>query len=243
MAIDCDGYIPHQLFKDILESDIPHTVAFTSGKDGRAQYLFTIPEEYWDLIKTKKFGKAKEGGQLEIRWDGCQSVLPRSVHPETGQYQWINSPDTTAIAPLPDKVLDYLLKKPEQNTSPLARASASPNGDRTKPKPMKSNTEVLPPIPSERCLSNEHREALKNGMYEGNRDNMGCALARDLIGVVSHIPSISFEYRKKTYQIEVNGDPYQLLSEYCQKCTPPLSDRDCDRIYKSALDSNPSPSK
>jgi uncharacterized protein (DUF927 family) len=233
MAIDCDGHIPHQRFKDILESNIPHTVSFTSGKDGRAQYLFTVPEEHWEGIKSKKIGKAKEEGQLEFRWDKCQSVLPPSVHPETGQYQWINSPDTTEIASLPDKVLDYLLKKPKQKTSPP---------DRTKPKLTKSSNEVLPPIPIERCLSKIHREALENGEHEGNRDNMGCSLARDLIGVAAHIPSISFEYRKKTYQLNVDGDPYRLLSEYCQKCTPPLSDRDCDRIYKSAQDFSPSPS-
>lgn len=235
MAIDCDGHIPHQLFKNILESDIPHTVSFTSGKDGRAQYLFTIPAEHWAVIKTKKIGKPKKGGQLEFRWDGCQSVLPPSVHPETGQYQWVNSPDTTNIAPLPDKVLNYL-------TLPLPeRASAPPKSGRTKPK-TNSSDEVLPPIPIERCLSKIHREALENGVYEGSRDNVGCSLARDLIGVAAHVPSISFEYRKKTHQLNVDGDPYQLLSDYCQKCTPPLNDRDCDRIYKSALNYHPLPS-
>jgi hypothetical protein len=241
MAIDCDGHIPHQRFKDILESDIPHTVSFTSGKDGRAQYLFTISEEHWEGIKTKKIGKAKEGGQLEFRWDGCQSVLPPSVHPETGQYQWVNSPDTAEIASLPERVLNYL--NPKRKTSPPPEcASAPPNGDRAKPNPTKSSNEVLPPIPIERCLSKEHREALANGEHEGNRDNMGCSLARDLIGVTAHVPTISFEYRKKTYQLNMDGDPYQLLSEYCQKCSPPLSDRDCDRIYKSAQDFSPSPS-
>jgi hypothetical protein len=235
MAIDCDGHIPHQLFKDILENDIPHTVSFTSGKDGRAQYLFTIPAEHWDVIKTKKIGKAKEEGQLEFRWDGCQSVLPPSVHPETGQYQWVNSPETTDIAPLPNKVLNYLTSPPPE------RASAPSKSDRTKPNTNSSN-EVLPPIPIERCLSKIHREALENGVYEGSRDDMGCSLARDLIGVAAHVPSISFEYRKKTYQLNVEGDPDRLLSEYCQKCTPPLSDRDCDRIYHSALNYHPLPS-
>jgi Bifunctional DNA primase/polymerase, N-terminal len=232
MAIDCDGHVPHQRLKDILESDIPHTVAFTSRKDGRAQYLFTIPKEHWDGIKTKKLGKAKEEGQLEFRWDGCQSVLPPSVHPETGYYQWVNSPDTTEIAQLPEKVLDYLLT-PEQNNSLPSQ---------TQPKPTKSNNEVLPPIPIERCLSKEHREALANGVSEPGRDDMGCGLVRDLIAIPNHVPSIEFEYRKKTYQLDVDGNPYQLLSDYCKRCTPPLSDRDCDRIYKSALEFNPSPS-
>jgi hypothetical protein len=149
--------------------------------------------------------------------------LPPSVHPETGQYQWINSPDTTEIAALPGLVLDYLLNPKEKTSSP-------PN----KNKVIKSNVNLVPPILIERCLSKEHREVLKNGMYEGSRDDTGCALARDLIGVVAHVPSISFEYCKKIYQLEIDGDPYQLLSEYCQKCSPPLSSSDCNRIYKSA---------
>ena len=233
MAIDCDGHIPHALFKDILGGEIPQTIAFTSGMDGRAQYLFVVREDLWDDIKTKKVGNAKEEGLLEFRWNSCQSVLPPSVHPETGQYQWINSPDTTEIAPLPDRVLDYLLNPKVTTSSPPTK---------TKTKTNKASKDSVPPIPIERCLSKIHREALKNGVVEGSRDDMGCSLARDLIGVAAHVPLIEFEHRNKTYQLQVDGDPYQLLSEYCQTCTPPLSDRDCDRIYQSALNHNPSPS-
>jgi hypothetical protein len=45
MAIDCDGHIPHALFKEILGGDIPHTITFTSGKIERAQYIFTVCED------------------------------------------------------------------------------------------------------------------------------------------------------------------------------------------------------
>jgi uncharacterized protein (DUF927 family) len=232
MAIDCDGHVPHALFKEILGGDIPRTVAFTSGKDGRAQYLFSIPEDYWVSIKTKKVGDANDGGMLEFRWDGCQSVLPPSVHPETGSYKWIDSPDTTTIAPLPDAVLAYLLK-PKQHPEPLPTEP--------KPKPV-FTTGYIPPIPIERCLSKEHRAALENGVSEGNRDDMGCSLARDLIGVASYVPSIQFDYKSSHYQLPIDGDPEQLLWDYCQRCSPPLSQADCDRIYKSALSYNPAPS-
>jgi Domain of unknown function (DUF927)/Bifunctional DNA primase/polymerase, N-terminal len=232
MAIDCDGHIPHALFKEILGGDIPLTVAFTSGKDGRAQYLFAIPQAHWASISTKKAGTAKDGGMLEFRWDGCQSVLPPSVHPETGAYKWIDSPDTTAIAPLPDAVLTYLLT-PKQHPEPL------PN--EPQPQPV-FTTGYIPPIPIERCLSKEHRAALENGVSEGNRDDMGCSLARDLIGVASYVPSIQFDYQSSQYQLPVDGDPAQLLWDYCQRCSPPLSQADCDRIYKSALGYNPAPS-
>jgi uncharacterized protein (DUF927 family) len=232
MAIDCDGHVPHALFKEILGGDIPQTVAFTSGKDGRAQYLFAVPQAHWASISTKKAGKAKDGGMLEFRWDGCQSVLPPSVHPETGSYQWIDSPDTTEIAPLPDAVLAYLLK-PEQHPEPLPRELS--------PKTI-FTTGYIPPIPIERCLSKEHRAALENGVSEGNRDDMGCSLARDLIGVASYVPSIQFDYKSSQYQLPIDGDPAQLLWDYCQRCSPPLSQADCDRIYKSALSHNPAPS-
>lgn len=230
MAIDCDGHIPHTLLTQILGGDIPQTVAFTSGKDGRAQYLFAIPQADWANISTKKAGTAKDGGMLEFRWDGCQSVLPPSAHPETGSYQWINSPDTTEIAPLPDKVLDYLIAKP---TSPPPRP----------PQPTHTQLELnLPPIPIERCLSKEHRAALENGVSEGNRDDMGCSLARDLIGVASYVPSVRFDYCGRSYQLQIDGDPYDLLADYCRKCSPPLSQKDCDRIYKSARSFSPAPS-
>jgi uncharacterized protein (DUF927 family) len=232
MAVDCDGHVPHALFKEILGGDIPQTVAFTSGKDGRAQYLFAVPQAHWASISTKKAGKAKDGGMLEFRWDGCQSVLPPSVHPETGAYKWIDSPDTTEIAPLPDTVLAYLLK-PEQYPEPLPRELSHKTI---------FTTGYIPPIPIERCLSKEHRAALENGVSEGNRDDMGCSLARDLIGVASYVPSIQFDYKSSQYQLPVDGDPAQLLWDYCQRCSPPLSQADCDRIYKSALSHNPAPS-
>ncbi len=232
MAIDCDGHVPHALFKEILGGDIPLTVAFTSGKDGRAQYLFTIPQAHWADISTKKVGTVKAGGMLEFRWDGCQSVLPPSVHPETGSYQWIDSPDTTAIAPLPEAVLAYLLT-PKQHPKPLPY----------QPQPkLLFTTGYIPPIPLERCLSKEHRAALANGVSQGNRDNTGCSLARDLIGVANYVPSIQFDYKSSLYQLTVDGDPEQLLWDYCQRCSPPLSPADCARIYKSALGYNPAPS-
>jgi uncharacterized protein (DUF927 family) len=232
MAIDCDGHVPHALLREILGGDIPQTVAFTSGKDGRAQYLFAIPQPHWADISTKKVGTVKDGGLLEFRWDGCQSVLPPSVHPETGSYKWIDSPDTTAIAPLPDAVLAYLLT-PKQHPEPLPH--------QPQPQPI-FTTGYIPPIPIERCLSREHRAALEHGVSQGNRDNTGCSLARDLIGVANYVPSLQFDYKSSQYQLPVDGDPAQLLWDYCQRCSPPLSQADCDRIYKSALGYNPAPS-
>ena len=219
IAIDCDGHQPHALLIEILGGEIPHTVAFTSGKEGRAQYLFNVPQADWHKIKTQKAGSANDGGMLEFRWDGCQSVLPPSAHPETQLYKWVNSPTTTEIAPLPDKVLDYLIVKP----------SSPPQN---KPKPTHTQLELtIPPLPLERCLSKIHRAAL-SGISEGNRHDTGVSLAKDLIGTAAKLDRLGESY---------NGDPRRVFDEYCARCSPPLPDKEGESIWKS-IKGIPSPS-
>jgi putative DNA primase/helicase len=127
-------------------------------------------------------------------------------------------------------VLDYLTKSKRPKTS------AKREGVKPKPK------QQIPPIPIARCLSKQHQSALQTGEREGNRDNMAASLARDLIGVFQHVPEIEFKYRGKIYRLDVDGDPQGLLVEYLSRCSPPLTEQDGDRIYRSALKDNPTPS-
>lgn len=131
-------------------------------------------------------------------------------------------------------------KKPRLSST--KNITATNNKLKLKPSPTKNTSDFIPPVPIERCLSKQHRAALSDGVSEGNRDNTGCSLARDLIGVANHVPSIQFDYKSKEYQLEVDGDAEQLLWDYCQRCSPPLTRADCDRIYKSALAFHPAPS-
>lgn len=212
IAIDCDGHEPHARLREILGVDIPKTVSFASGKDGRAQYLYSVPQEYWAGISTKKEGDANNGGQLEFRWDGCYSVLPPSAHPETDGYYWVNSPDDCLIAPLPDKALEYLLNL----CKPKEKAAA---------KPSKKVAPTILPIPLERCLSKAHREALENGVGEGGRNNTAHSLAKDLLGCVEWLTALEEPY---------SGDPYSLYRDYCYRCNPPLPEREREATWKSA---------
>jgi hypothetical protein len=54
IAIDCDGHQPHARLREILGGEMPQTVSFASGRDGRAQYLFSLPQDHWANITTKK---------------------------------------------------------------------------------------------------------------------------------------------------------------------------------------------
>ncbi|MEG4419415.1 bifunctional DNA primase/polymerase [Microcoleus sp. LAD1_D5] len=102
LAIDIDGESATKLLEKLAGendlSDFAKTTAWTSGRPGRRQCLFLVPESAWERIKYQKIltGVTGDDGKeecLEFRWIGHQSVLPPSLHPGTGKpYLWINDP-------------------------------------------------------------------------------------------------------------------------------------------------------
>ncbi len=117
MALDQDGASAYRKIDELSGGEsLPKTVAFASGRPGRCQYLFLIPEQYKNAIKTKKIktgviGDDGKGEQLEFRWKNLQSVLPPSVHPTTGSYRWVEgcAIDETEIALAPDWIIQQML--------------------------------------------------------------------------------------------------------------------------------------
>ncbi|GAB4545869.1 MAG: hypothetical protein Tsb0014_40200 [Pleurocapsa sp.] len=117
MAVDQDGPSAIDKIAELSEgTPLPKTVAFASGREGRCQYLFLVPEQYKNAIKTKKIktgviGDDGKGEQLEFRWKNLQSVLPPSVHPTTGSYHWVEgcAIDETEIAIAPDWIIEQML--------------------------------------------------------------------------------------------------------------------------------------
>jgi hypothetical protein len=63
----------------------------------------------------------KEG--IDIRGEGGYVVLPPSTHASCNKYEWINSPDTTPLAPLPAFVKRWLLN----NLQPGTKSNWNPN--------------------------------------------------------------------------------------------------------------------
>ncbi len=117
MALDQDGASACRKIDELSGGQpLPKTVAFTSDRPGRCQYLFLIPEQYQNAIKTKKIktgviGDDGKGEQLEFRWSNLQSVLPPSVHPTTGEYRWVDgcAIDEIEIAIAPDWIIEQML--------------------------------------------------------------------------------------------------------------------------------------
>ena len=103
---------------------LPKSWAVTSGRTGRLQIIYTVPDQYWDQIKTRKIktGKFDEEGkqeQLELRWTGCQSVIA-GAHPITGSYRWLKgrSPADLPIAEAPLTLIEQML--PQEAPPPPA---------------------------------------------------------------------------------------------------------------------------
>jgi hypothetical protein len=140
MALDQDGESASRKILELSNGDpLPKTVAFSSGRPGRCQYLFLVPEEYKEVIRTKKVKTGFQGDdgkieQVEFRWSNLQSVLPPSVHPTTGQYHWVSgcAIDETEIAIAPTWVIEQMLIDPALPTPPLWESlalSSSPHNN------------------------------------------------------------------------------------------------------------------
>ena len=81
-----------------------NSIAWTSGKTDRCQMAFSVPEEYWDVLKTKKITTGEREG-FEFRWAGGQSVVPPSIHPDTKQpYIWLIDA-TNELQVIPESIL------------------------------------------------------------------------------------------------------------------------------------------
>ena len=108
LAIDIDGESAAKLlFKLSGQNTLPVTTAWTSGRPGRKQCLFSVEKKDWNRPRNLRIGTGVLGVDgaeecLEFRWLGTQSVLPPSIHPLTKKpYTWINNPLETppALAP------------------------------------------------------------------------------------------------------------------------------------------------
>ncbi|KEF41872.1 MAG: hypothetical protein ER33_08980 [Cyanobium sp. CACIAM 14] len=110
------------------------TMAWTSGKEGRRQILYRIPEGLVNALKGIKTLTCTKIGmffrpderidetwkmvhELVIRYDECMSVLPGSIHPETKKrYQWL-SYNGGMPAEAPKWLIDVMLEKAKPQVS------------------------------------------------------------------------------------------------------------------------------
>jgi len=137
LALDFDGHGAEGIFQHLTGHDVkdlPKTIAFDSGRPGRYQCLFRVPQEHWHLFSknliVEKDWPGKDnpenhsGHQLEFRWNRHQSVMV-GVHPNKegdgrGSYAFRPgcSPQETTVADAPDYVIEAFVElcKPKKKS-------------------------------------------------------------------------------------------------------------------------------
>ena len=156
LFVDHDGLGASEVLQSLGASlrDLPKSWAVTSGRDGRLQIIYRVPEPFWDQIKTTKLKSSVKGEQLELRWTGCQSVVI-GKHPITGSYRWLKdrSPADLPIADAPSILLQQMQRPIE--TPPLLPA-ANPKDDADRARAYLAN------IPA--AITDDYDEWVKVGM-------------------------------------------------------------------------------
>lgn len=130
LFLDHDGKSASALLREwgCPLSSLPRSWVVRSGRDGRMQVIYQVPEQYWHAIQTRKYktGVIDEDGkpeQVELRWNGCQSVVA-GAHPQTPGYYWVDGhgPGDREIAEAPLCLIERMLKpEPAKQPAPLLR--------------------------------------------------------------------------------------------------------------------------
>jgi hypothetical protein len=124
LFVDHDGHSCDTLIES-WGNELPETWRVDSGRgEGHYQLAYWVPEIYWPAIETRKYrtGEAGPDGKpelLELRWNGCQSLI-FGAHPSGSEYRW-QCPGEIATAPL--WVIEKMLKAEEEHPQQVQRAT------------------------------------------------------------------------------------------------------------------------
>lgn len=222
LFVDHDGASCEELIEKLSDGQsMPQTVSVTSGRSGHYQMIYQVPRQYWEVIATKKLKTGKVGSdgsfeQLELRWNGCQSVIA-GAHPITGAYHWLlgSSPRECDVAEAPAWMIAQMLVDQRADTASIQQPS-------------------FIDIPLYHCLSLDSRGLIDHGAREGSRNDSGAKLARDLLGTAAYLDSVGQPYA---------GDPEAIFMGWCRqvRLDKDKPARQPESIWKSAQRSNPKP--
>ena len=124
LAVDIDGEDAESVFAEFMGDDYPNvddpgTMSWR-GKPSNRQLLYRVPEGlqhfFLELTKAQLDKELAKGKNSEIclRYGGCYSVLPGSIHPDAKpewgrtRYEWLNQ-NGGEVARLPKKLLNWLV--------------------------------------------------------------------------------------------------------------------------------------
>lgn len=206
------------LWKD-LKLPEPTLQVDTGGKSIHSYWVFDAPIPIAEWLSLQKDLLDYSKGDQKIKNASRVMRLAGSIHQKTGE-----------TAMLISEVGSRYSFEEMREAVPVQQKSQPPRQPSTPSIPAQISSDLFP---LEIAIAPANRALISQGSSEGSRDNSGAALARDLIGTANYLTRQSHSF---------TGDPLSLFNQYCQRCSPPLTDRDCDRIFRSAEKSNPTSS-
>jgi len=134
LALDVDGPLADLKYKEIAgdEYEVPgseNTQVTTSGRPGRRQIFYQVPPsivkslDKFNKLALRENGtweqtdgdgnitrdKEKKFQELVLRFNRCMSVLPGSIHPNTGKFYKYANYNNGVIAPAPNWIMELIL--------------------------------------------------------------------------------------------------------------------------------------
>ena len=166
-AIDFDGPGSEEEFLRLFgrpSSDLPSSIAWTSGKPDRRQIAFSVPSAWRNKLRHRQW---RQGGSIvfEARFPAQGSNLQSVIagkHPETGGYRWVKgcSPQEVDVAEAPEWLLEALL----ETDSSLPKTSPKPQKDLSDAEQERNKDKALEAL---RCLPASDFEDYDNWLMVG----------------------------------------------------------------------------
>jgi len=278
LLVDFDGAAALTKFVELSGGIMPPvTLGFTSCTvEGlatlelpqRFQLAFQVPEKYWSAMKNRRvfktgvFGPDAKEQILELRWDGCQSVLPSSLHPSGRIYSWLPGRHSTSvtIASADSEewrwLIEALLEDSTEattappclplsdNTDASSQEIAIPERLLTSGSRLHSRTplyqgyqDIAIPVPSAvpltACVPKADRELIERGLPKGSgRNDAAIKLGLNLVATEQHLRSINQHFTESASL---------LLETFCQRSG--MTQKETEERLKWVSDKkNPSPS-
>ena len=178
LFVDHDGITATQQLErlGIPLRNLPKSWAFTSGKDGRFQIAYLVPQQFWNAIPNRRFwytgdpdpatgkptkvlGPDGKAEQIDMRWAGHYSVVA-GAHPETTGYRWLRDrgPTEQTLAEAPLALIELLIDQPDPETLPLFTPA---------PGPPPSALPAVAPLPLLDFICRTSRELIESGGTPG----------------------------------------------------------------------------
>jgi predicted P-loop ATPase len=231
---------------------LPKSWAFTSGRNGRFQIAYLIPEEFWPALRNRRFwhtgdpdpvtgkptkvlGPDGKAEQIDFRWARHYSIIAGS-HPETTGYRWLvgYSPADLELATAPLNLIELLLRDEPQPDAPLLTAAPNPAAA--------AATRVMPPSPAGGPLPlldficKASRELIEAGGTPGSWNDDQLRLALDLQGTEEWI-------RAQGHQPDITAaQAFELHIQAASSKSRDFDERKARRRFDGAAERTPRPS-